>query len=65
MYEQQKPSITNPLAQFDCLPCNKGIEEEEVEWHINNAWWDLTKVELSGGDISEKLLLDEKKDTIK
>jgi len=52
-YEQQKPLITNRLAQFDCSPCDKGVEDEEVEQRINNLWWDLTKVELSGGDLSE------------
>eukprot|EP00957_Ditylum_brightwellii_P030645 2322362-Ditylum_brightwellii.AAC.1 len=31
MYEQQHPLITNPLAQFDCLPCDKGVKDEEVE----------------------------------
>eukprot|EP00957_Ditylum_brightwellii_P207943 15355215-Ditylum_brightwellii.AAC.1 len=40
-------------AKFECLLCNKGVKDKEVEPCINNLWWDLTKVELSGGDLSE------------
>eukprot|EP00957_Ditylum_brightwellii_P016231 1221176-Ditylum_brightwellii.AAC.1 len=57
--------LAKRAAKFDCLLCDKGVKDEDVEQRINNVWWDLTKVDLSGGDLSKQLLLGKKKDTIK